>query len=136
MTVRTSRKTVTFTRPFSLSGIEVQPAGTYTVETDEELLPGLSFPAYRRIASLIFLRSRGGGAVVEEVANVDPLELQAAQERDAGLHTLADYHSGYLDQNDGQRIRVAGPLRWQSRSADPGCRSAAPPRSIGLRVAC
>ena len=105
MTVRTSRKTVTFTQPFSLSGIdEVQPAGTYTVETDEELLPGLSFPAYRRIATLIFLRSQRGGPVVEEVANIDPLELQAAQERDAGLHTLADHHSGYLDQNDGQRI--------------------------------
>ena len=105
MTVRTSRKTVTFTQPFSLSGIdEEQPAGTYTVETDEELLPGLSFPAYRRIASLIFLRSRGRGPVVEQIANVDPLELQAAQERDAGLHTLADYHSGYLDQTDGRRI--------------------------------
>jgi hypothetical protein len=51
MTVRTSRQSVTFTEPFSLSGIdEVQPAGTYTVETDEELLPGLSFPAYRRVA--------------------------------------------------------------------------------------
>ena len=62
MTVRTSRKTVTFTRPFSLSGIgQVQPAGTYTVETDEELLPGLSLPAYRRIATLMVLRSRGGG---------------------------------------------------------------------------
>jgi hypothetical protein len=104
MTVRTSRKTVTFTRPFSWSGIEVQPAGTYTVETDEELLPGVSFPAYRRIASLIFLRSRAGGAVVDEIANVDPLELQAAQERDAGPHGLAQYHSGYLDQNDGRGI--------------------------------
>ena len=105
MTVRTSRKTVTFRQPFSLSGIdEVQPAGTYTVETDEELLPGVSFPAYRRIASLIYLRSRGGGAVVEEIANIDPLELQAAQERDAGLQPLADYHSGYLDQNDGRRL--------------------------------
>jgi hypothetical protein len=105
MTVRTSRKSVTFTRPFSLSGIDdVQPAGTYTVETDEELLPGLSFPAHRRIATLIFLRSRRGGSIVEEVPNVDPLELHAAQERDAGLHTLADYHSGYLDQNDGRRI--------------------------------
>ena len=102
MTVRTSHKTVTFTRPFSLSAIdELQAAGTYTVETDEELLPGLSFPAYRRVATLIFLRSRGGGPVVEEVANIDPLELRAAQERDAGLHTLADYHSGYLDQNNG-----------------------------------
>jgi hypothetical protein len=105
MSVRTSRKSVTFSRPFSLSGIdEVQPAGTYAVETDEELLPGLSFPAYRRIATLIFLRSRGGGPVVEEVANIDPLELQAAQERDAGLPTLADYHSGYLDQSTGRGI--------------------------------
>jgi hypothetical protein len=102
MTVRTSRKSVTFTQPFSLTAIdEVQPAGPYTVETDEELLPGLSFPAYGRVATLIFLRSRGGGPVVEEVANIDPLELRAAQERDAGLHTLADYHSGYLDQNNG-----------------------------------
>jgi hypothetical protein len=107
MTVRTSRKTVTFKRPFSLSGIdEVQPAGSYTVETDEELLPGLSFPAYRRIATLIFLRSRRGGPVVEEVANIDPLELQAAQERDAGLHSLADYHSGYLDQSNGLSSRT------------------------------
>ena len=104
MTARTSRKTVTFTRPFSLSGIEVQPAGTYAVETDEELLPGVSFPAYRRIASLIFLRSQAGGAVVEEIANVDPLELQAAQEWDAGPHTLARYHSGYLDENEGRGI--------------------------------
>jgi hypothetical protein len=97
MTVRTSRKTVTFTRPFSLCGIdEEQPAGSYTVETDEEELPGLSFPAYRRIATLIILRSRGRGRIIEEVVSIDPLELQAAQERDAGLHTLADYHSGYL----------------------------------------
>jgi len=27
---------------------EVQPAGTYTVETDEELLQTSSLPAYRR----------------------------------------------------------------------------------------
>ncbi len=103
MPVRTSRKTVTFTRPFSLSGIdEVQPAGSYTVETDEAELPGLSFPAYRRIATLILLRSRCAGRVVEEVVDIDPLELHAAQERDAGLHTLADYHSGYLARsNDG-----------------------------------
>jgi hypothetical protein len=83
MTMRTSHKTVTFTRPFSLSAIdEVQPAGTYTVETDEELLQGVSFPAYRRIATLIFLPSRPGGAFVEQVVNIDPQELEAAQERD------------------------------------------------------
>ena len=105
MSVRTSRKTVTFARPFSLSGIgKVQPAGTYTVQTEEEFLPGSSRPAYRRIATLIFLRLRGGGAIVEEVASIDPLELQAAQERDAALLTLADYHNSYLAQGNGRRI--------------------------------
>ena len=83
-TERTSRRTVTFTRPFSLSGIDgVQPAGSYTVETDEELLPGLSFPAYRRVATLIFLPARPGDAVSGRVATIGPLELEAAQERDA-----------------------------------------------------
>jgi hypothetical protein len=28
--------------------------------------------------------------------------LQAAQERDAGRRTLADYHGGYLDQSNGR----------------------------------
>ena len=111
MTVRTSRKTVTFTRPFSLSGIdEVQPAGTYTVETDEELLPGLSFPAYRRVATLIFLRSRGGSAVVEEVANINPLELQAAQERDAGLqHPLRLSQRLSRPERRARNLRIAPP---------------------------
>ena len=84
MTVRTSRRNVTFTRPFSLSGIDgVQPPGTYAVETDEELLLGLSFPAYRRVATMMFLPSRPGDAVSGRVASIDPLELEAAQARDA-----------------------------------------------------
>ncbi len=83
MNVRTSSKTITFSRPFFLSGIgEVQPAGPYTVVTDEEEIPGLSFSAYRRVATLIFLPAPGGGTG-ERVVNIDPLELQAAQERDA-----------------------------------------------------
>lgn len=84
MTVRMSQTSVTFARPFSLSGIDdVQAAGTYTVQTHEESLPGLSFLAWRRIATLIFLPSRPGGAFVEQVIDIDPLELVAAQERDA-----------------------------------------------------
>jgi hypothetical protein len=54
MTVRTTSKTVTFMHPFNLSGTdEVQPAGTYTVETDEELPEPASFPAYRRISTMM-----------------------------------------------------------------------------------
>jgi hypothetical protein len=48
MTMRTTSRTVTFIHPFNLSGMDKeQPAGTYTVETDEELLQTLSFPLTR-----------------------------------------------------------------------------------------
>jgi hypothetical protein len=88
MTERTTRKTVTFTRPFSLSGIdEVQGAGTYTVETSEELLQGVSFPAYRRIETVIFLPARRG-VFVDRVVKIDPLELEAAERRDASIAAL------------------------------------------------
>ena len=54
--MRTRRETVTFARPFRLRGVdEAQPAGAYTVETDEEPIEGLSFMAYRRVATGIFL---------------------------------------------------------------------------------
>lgn len=84
MTMRTSQKTVTFRRPFSLSGMDkVQPAGTYTVETNEELIEGVSFPAWRRTATVILLRPQAGSAGPVEDLDIDPLELEAAQESDA-----------------------------------------------------
>jgi hypothetical protein len=84
MTMRTSRKTVTFRRPFSLSGMdEVQPAGTYTVETNEELLESVSFPAWRRTATIILLRPQAGATGIGQDLDIDPLELEAVQESDA-----------------------------------------------------
>ena len=45
--MRTTRQIVAFDQPFSLSGVdEVQPAGAYAVDVDEELIEGLSFLAY------------------------------------------------------------------------------------------
>jgi hypothetical protein len=59
MTTRTITKTVTFRRRLALSGLErVQPAGTYTVETDEALIPTLSVTAYRRTATWLKLPRR------------------------------------------------------------------------------
>jgi hypothetical protein len=72
-----------------LSGIdEVQAAGTYTVETNEEPLQGVSSPAYRRVETLMFLPSRPGGPFVERLVNIDPSELEAAQKRDASVAEL------------------------------------------------
>ena len=82
MLSRTNRETVTFCHPFFLSGIDgVQPAGTYTVETDEELIDGLSIPVYRRIATVILLPAPAGGPVLFQVATIDPLELAEARQR-------------------------------------------------------
>lgn len=81
---RTTRRTVTFSRPFMLSGIgSIQPAGTYTVETDEELVQEVSLPAYRRTATLMLLPAQSKGPILAQIATIDPLELEVALERDA-----------------------------------------------------
>jgi len=85
---RASTMTVRFAEPFTLTGLErAQPAGSYIVETDEELIPNLSFTAYRRTATWIRLpgQREGGGpsAGHSEVVAIDPVELAAALTRDA-----------------------------------------------------
>ena len=89
MATRTSSKTVTFAFPFLLKGVDrVLPAGDYRVVTDEELIEELSFPAYRRVSTMIFVPAQSHRATVEMVT-VDPLELQAAQDRDAAARQRA-----------------------------------------------
>jgi hypothetical protein len=90
MTTRTTKAAVTFTRPFSLSGFDgEQPAGSYSVETDEELLDGVSFPAYRRTETRMHLE--GGSSGIHgaiQIGVVDPKQLEAALAVDV-THTQA-----------------------------------------------
>ncbi|HEY0837191.1 MAG TPA: hypothetical protein VGE72_24985 [Azospirillum sp.] len=80
-TNRTTTKTVTFTRPFRLRALdEERPAGTYTVEIEEELIEHLSFPVYRRTGSWIRLTSPPGGDGSVQVVPIDPEELEAAEQ--------------------------------------------------------
>jgi hypothetical protein len=82
--IRTTTKTVRFRRPFCLKGVDrLLPPADYRVTTDEELIEGLSFPAYRRVSTSIFVPAPSGSAV--EMVTIDPLDLQAAQELDATL---------------------------------------------------
>jgi hypothetical protein len=82
MTTWTTSRTVTFHRPFYLKGVDrLLPPANYRVVTDEELIEGLSFPAYRRISTAIFVLAPSGSAV--EMVTIHPLDLQAAQELDA-----------------------------------------------------
>lgn len=82
MTIRTTTKIVTFRRPFCLRGVDrLLPPADYSVMTDEELIEGLSFPAYRRVSTAIYVPAETGCAV--EMVTIDPLDLQAAQDQDA-----------------------------------------------------
>ncbi len=82
MTIRTIRRTIAFRRPFYLTGVDrLLPPGDYNVVTDEELIEGLSFSAYHRISTVMFVPAQSGSAV--EMVTIDPLNLEAALERDA-----------------------------------------------------
>jgi hypothetical protein len=84
MMARSLDKSVVFNRPFLLKGIDrTLPAGTYRVVTDEELIEGISFPVYRRVATMIFVPAPTPGTSSIEMVNIDPLDLKAALDRDA-----------------------------------------------------
>lgn len=83
MIARSVRKDVVFNKPFLIKGIDrTLPAGSYRVVNDEELIEGISFPAYRRVSTMIFVPAQTPRTSIEMVA-IDPLELQAALDRDA-----------------------------------------------------
>jgi hypothetical protein len=82
MTIRTTVKTVRFTQPFRLGGIDdVQPPGDYDVTTDEEQIGGMNIQGWRRSATAILLS--GGGTT--RSYSIDPTDLEASLMRDAGL---------------------------------------------------
>ena len=79
---RTIRRTIAFRRPFYLTGVDrLLPPGDYDVVTDEELIEGSSFSAYHRVSTAIFVPAPSGSAI--EMVTIDPLDLEAALERDA-----------------------------------------------------
>jgi hypothetical protein len=83
MTIRSRREAVTFKHPFRLRGVDRQlPAGTYEVITDEESIEGLSFAAFRRIATMILVPGAGSASVLEMIS-IGSVDLADAQRIDA-----------------------------------------------------
>jgi hypothetical protein len=76
---RTTRATVTFARPFVIDGFDQElPAGDYGIETEEELIQGLSFPAYRRVSTTLLVDRLPGRPGQKEAWLIVPEALQAA----------------------------------------------------------
>lgn len=83
MTIRSRRETITFQHPFRIRGIDrLLPPGAYEVITDEEMIEGLSFPAYRRVATMIMVPV-GGSAM--EMVSIGSVDLSDAQRIDASM---------------------------------------------------
>jgi hypothetical protein len=85
MTMRSRRETITFKRPFRIKGIDrqLQP-GAYEVITDEEMIEGLSFASFRRVATMIMVPGAAPRSSSMEMISIAAADLADAQRVDAG----------------------------------------------------
>ena len=89
MTIRSRREVVTFKHPCRIRGIDrLLPAGDYEVITDEETIEGLSFPAFRRIATMIMVPAEGSRAHMTEMVSIGSVDLADAQRIDASASNV------------------------------------------------
>ena len=66
-----------------IDGFEQElPAGDYVIETEEELIEGLSFPAYRRLSTTLHVDRIPGRPGQKESWQIVPEALEAALIRD------------------------------------------------------
>jgi hypothetical protein len=84
MTMRSRRETITFRHPFRIKGIDRQlQAGAYEVITDEEMIEGLSFASFRRVATMIMVPGAAPRSSSTEMISISAADLSDAQRDDA-----------------------------------------------------
>jgi len=86
MTMRSRRETITFRHPFRIKGIDRQlSAGAYEVITDEEMIEGLSFASFRRVATMIMVPGAAPRTSSMEMISINAIDLTDAQRADASV---------------------------------------------------
>lgn len=86
MTMRSRRETLTFKHPFRIKGIDrLLSAGDYEVITDEEMIEGLSFPSFRRVATMIMVPGAPPRSASMEMISISSIDLSDAQRNDASV---------------------------------------------------
>jgi hypothetical protein len=84
MTMRSRREKVHFRHPFQIKGIDrLLPPGDYEVITDEEMIEGISFPCFRRVATLIMIPGGAPHHSSIEMISISSVALSDAQRIDA-----------------------------------------------------
>jgi hypothetical protein len=96
--MRSTIENVTFRQGFRLPGHDTDyPAGTYAILREDERLEGLTFEAFRRVAT--FLRVEGQGA------EAGRSELRPVSEQDLDAALLADQAGSPFQPNGGMAPR-------------------------------
>lgn len=84
MTTRSRRETITFLHPFRINGIDrLLSPGAYEVITDEEMIEGLSFASFRRVATMIMVPGAPPRTSTMEMISISSVDLADAQRIDA-----------------------------------------------------
>lgn len=84
MTMRSRQEKVHFRRPFQIKGIDrLLPPGDYEIIADEEMIEGISFPCFRRVATLIMIPGVSPHHSSMEMISVSSVDLSNAQQIDA-----------------------------------------------------
>jgi len=84
MTIRSRKEIVTFKHPFRIRGIDrLLPAGSYEVITDEEMIEGLSFASFRRVATMMMVPAAASRGSTMEMVSIGSVDLSDAQRIDA-----------------------------------------------------
>ena len=85
MTTRSRRELMVFKHPFRIKGIDrLLAAGSYEVVMDEDMIEGLSFPCYRRVATFMIVPAAAPHGSSTEMIAVSSIDLSDAQRNDAG----------------------------------------------------
>jgi hypothetical protein len=84
MTTRSRRETIHFKHPFRIRGVDrLLPAGAYEVVTDEEMIEGLSFPCFRRVATMLMVPGASLNISSMEMISISSVDLSDAPRNDA-----------------------------------------------------
>src|SRR6476660_1520349 len=102
-TTRVISTTVTFVRPCILDGFEeLQRAGSYVVDTEQELLDSPAVTAWKRISTVMQLNRHGG----TEYVPINPKQLSDALRRDGAQHDPAGAVSSTSAKRRGRHDRA------------------------------
>ena len=84
MTMRSRREIISFKHPFRIEGVDrLLSAGAYEVVTDEEMIEGLSFASFRRVATMIMVPAAAAGNSTMGMVSIGSIDLSDAQRIDA-----------------------------------------------------